>query len=151
MCVFSKDTGNGLTFVSFDPEHGAGRELLTITSGAGDWVISPDGSKLAIIIDRNRIRFFSPGTGVAHDVPVKAWPLNAVDWSADSRSVFIPSVTPKGTQVILEVDQAGKASVVLQGNANAPFVAMIQSPDGQYGLLIEETPAENNAWMVDNF
>jgi len=40
---------------------------------------------------------------------------------------------------------------VLQGNATAAFVAMIQSPDGQYGLLLMETPAENNAWMVDNF
>ena len=151
MCVFSKHTGNGLTFVSFDPEHGAGRELLTIADGAGDWVISPDGSKLAIVLDRHRLRFFSPDSGVAHDVTVMDWPLSSVDWSANSRTVFMPSVTPNGIQVILEVDQAGKASVVLQGNANARFLALIQSPDGQYGLLIEETPAENNAWMVDNF
>jgi photosystem II stability/assembly factor-like uncharacterized protein len=88
---------------------------------------------------------------VAHDVTVKDWPLDNVDWSADGRSVFMPSVTPKGIQVILEVDQAGKANVVLQGSSSNDLVAMIQSPDGQYGLLMEGTPAENNAWMVDNF
>jgi DNA-binding winged helix-turn-helix (wHTH) protein/Tol biopolymer transport system component len=151
LCVFSKHVGNGLTFVSFDPQHGAGRELLTITAEVRNWVISPDGSKLAIILDRHRLRFFSLDTGVAHDVTVKDWPLNSVDWSADGRSVFMPSITPKGVQVILEVDQAGKANVVLQGNANTYFGFMIQSPDGQYGLLMEVTPAENNAWMVDNF
>jgi hypothetical protein len=41
--------------------------------------------------------------------------------------------------------------MVLQGNANTEFEAMIQSPDGQYGLLLADPPAETNAWMVDNF
>jgi len=82
---------------------------------------------------------------------VKDWPLFQGDWSANSKSVFVPSVTPQGNPVILEVDQAGKTNVVLQGKANANFVAMIQSPDGHYGLLLEVTPAENNAWMVENF
>jgi hypothetical protein len=53
--------------------------------------------------------------------------------------------------VILEVDQEGKAKVVLQGSANIDYVALIQSPDGQDGLLIERVPAENNVWMVENF
>jgi hypothetical protein len=82
---------------------------------------------------------------------VKDWPLNNVDWSAGGQTVFMPSVTPKGIPVILEVDQTGKAHVALQGNANAGFGPMIQSPDVQYGLLLEVTQAENNAWLVDNF
>jgi Tol biopolymer transport system component len=151
LCVFSKLIGQDLTYVSFDPEHGAGRELSTIRTELRNWVISPDGSKLAIGLDRHRIRFLSLDTGAAHDVTVKDWPLNAVDWSADSQTVFMPTVTPKGTPVILEVDQTGRAHVALQGVANTEFVAMIQSPDGQYGLLLEVPQAENNAWMVDNF
>ena len=54
-------------------------------------------------------------------------------------------------QVILEIDQAGKAMVVLEGSANTEFYCLYQSPDGQHGLLLEAIPAENNAWMVDNF
>jgi hypothetical protein len=41
--------------------------------------------------------------------------------------------------------------MVLQGNANTEFEAMIQSPDEQYGLLLADPPAETNAWIVDNF
>jgi hypothetical protein len=82
---------------------------------------------------------------------VKDWPLNRADWSTTGQTVLMSSVTPKGIQVILEVDQTCKVHVVLQGNANAEFCAMLQSPDGRYGLLMEVTPAENNAWMVDNF
>jgi Tol biopolymer transport system component len=151
LCVFSRLVGHDLTYVSFDPEHGARRELLSLTTEQRNWVISPDGSKLAIVLDRHRIRFFSLATGVAHDVTVKDWPLDGVDWSADSQTVFMPSATPDGIPVVLEVDQTGKAHVALQGNANTSFSAMIQSPDGQYGLLMEVIPAENNAWMVDNF
>jgi DNA-binding winged helix-turn-helix (wHTH) protein/Tol biopolymer transport system component len=151
LCIFSNLAGNDLIFRSFDLEHGAGHEVVRIPNGMMDWTLSPDGSKLAIFLDVHRIRFISLDTGAAHDVTVKDWPLYQGDWSANSKSLFMPSVTPKGIPVILEVDQAGNAKVALQGNANANFGAMIQSPDGQYGLLLEVTPAENNAWMVDNF
>ena len=150
-CIFSTLDGQNLIFDSFDLEHGAGRELLRIPNGYTNWSLSSDGSKLAIFLDEHRIRFISLDTGVTHDVTVKDWPLFNGDWSANGQSVYMPSGTLKGIPVILEVDQAGNAKVVLRGNANANFDAMIQSPDGQYGLLLEATPAENNAWMVDNF
>jgi hypothetical protein len=63
----------------------------------------------------------------------------------------MPSFTPKSEPVILEVNETGKAEVALQGNTNTGFRSMIQSPDGRYGLLVEDLPGENNAWMVDNF
>ncbi len=88
---------------------------------------------------------------MAHDVSVKDWRLRNGDWSADGKSIFMPSFTQNDAQVILEVSETGKAQVVLQGNANAGFRCMIQSPDGRYGLLLEDLPGENNAWMVDNF
>jgi hypothetical protein len=61
------------------------------------------------------------------------------------------SVTSKDTPVIIEVNEAGKAEVVLEGDANTAFWWMIQSPDGRYGILEAEVPGDNNAWMVDNF
>jgi len=61
------------------------------------------------------------------------------------------SLMPDGTPVILGVDLTGKAEVVLQGSATSGFEAMIQSPDGLNGLLVEAIPADNNAWLVDDF
>lgn len=151
VCIFSNLAGNDLVFRAFDLEHGAGREILRIPNGYTNWVISPDGSKLAVFLDRHRIRFIALDTSVAHEVTVKDWALSNGDWSADSKSVFMKSLMPDGTPVILSVDLTGKAEVVLQGGANSEFEAMIQSPDGQYGLLLETIPADNNAWLVDDF
>jgi len=151
LCIFSKLVGQDLIFVSFDLEHGAGSELFRIPNGYTNWSLSADGLKLAIFLSRHQIRFFSLATKVANEVSVKEWPLSNGDWSADGKSVFMPSFTPKSEPVVLEVDETGKAEVALQGNANTGFRSMIQSPDGRYGLLVEDLPGENNAWMVDNF
>jgi len=151
LCIFSNLAGSDLIFRSFDLEHGAGREVVRIRNGYTNWSISPDGSKLALFLDQHRIRVISTESAVAHDVTVKNWNLHNGDWSADSKTIFAASVTPKGVPVILEIDQAGKANVVLEGSANAQFWCLYQSPDRQYGLLLEVIPAESNAWMVDNF
>jgi len=71
--------------------------------------------------------------------------------NADGSGLLIPSITRTGTPVILEVNRAGKASVVLESAANTPFESMIQAPDGHHGILVEIVPGDNNAWMIDNF
>ncbi len=151
LCIFSVLAGHDLIFRSFDLEHGAGREVVRTPNGYSNWSISPDGSKLVVFLDDHRIRFISLDTGATRDVTVKGWDLNNGDWSANSKTVFAPSFTPKGIPVFLEVDQAGNAKLVLEGSANTQFYCLYQSPDGQYGLILENIPAENNAWMVDNF
>jgi DNA-binding winged helix-turn-helix (wHTH) protein/Tol biopolymer transport system component len=153
LCVLSQLDGQDIVFRSFDLEHGAGRELLRLESGVENWnwSLSSDGSKLAIFLDAHRIRFVSLGTGAAHDVTVKDWPLGGGDWAANNRTVFMPSYTPSGVPVVLEVDQTGKAKVVLLGSPNTDIGFMIQSPDARFGLLSEHIPAESNAWIVDDF
>jgi DNA-binding winged helix-turn-helix (wHTH) protein/Tol biopolymer transport system component len=151
LCIFSKHDGQDQVFRSFDLEHGAGRELLRIPDNSSNWSLSSDGSKLAIFLDRHRIRFVSLGTGAAHEVTVKDWPLDNGDWAANNQTVFMPSRAPNGLPVILEVDQTGKAKVVLQGSANIKFGFMIQSPDGKYGVLAAGVPGDNNVWMVEKF
>jgi hypothetical protein len=135
-----------------DLEHGAGRELTRITDFKDtNWTLSPDGRKLAIFLNRHQIRFLSLDTGVARDVSIDNWPLSGGDWSADGNSVFMPSVTSKHTQVILRVDEAGKAEVVLKGDANTMFWWMLQSPDGRYGMLEAKVAGDDNAWIVKSF
>jgi hypothetical protein len=104
-----------------------------------------------MVLDRHRIRFVSLGTGATHEVTVKDWSLGAVDWAANSQTVLMPSYAANGLPVILEVDQTGKAKVVLQGTANIGFGFMIQSPDGRYGLVLEYIPSDSNAWIVNDF
>lgn len=148
MCIFCQNDGQDLVFRSFDLDHGAGRELLRIPDRSPAWSLSSDGSKLAMVMDRHRIRFVSLATGAAHEATVKGWPLSAVDWAANGQTVLMASRAPSGLPVILEVDQTGKAKVVLQGSANIDFGFMIQSPDGRHAILLEHIPSDSNAWIV---
>jgi hypothetical protein len=152
LCIFAQIDERYHTFRVFDLEHGAGRELLKLPSPEnGNWSLSSDGAKLALFLDQHRIRFFSIATGAARDVSVKDWPLFNGDWGANSQTVFMPSQTPDGVPVILEVDQTGKAKVVLQGKPNTEFGWMIQSPDSRHAIVGESIPTDNNAWMVSDF
>ena len=152
LCIFNKQVGVATVFISFDPEHGIGREITRIDSQHGlDWSLSPDGSLLAMFLDAHAIRFLSLKTGAAHDVLVKDWQLSNGDWSADGKSVYMPSLTPTGVPVILNVNEEGKAEVVLEGGANTDFWCLIQSPDGRHAIVQVLVPGDNNVWMVDNF
>ena len=63
LCIFSKLVGANHIFVSFDLEHGTGRELTRVTNFTDDnWTLSPDGRKLAIFFNRHQIRFLSLDT-----------------------------------------------------------------------------------------
>ena len=135
LCIFSKLVGYDHILVSFDLEHGAGREITRIPSGLSHWSLSPDGSRLALVLDPHRIRFLSPNTGATHDVSLNDWPLFNVDWSADGARVFIRSITPAGVPVILALSRAGKAEVVIEGQLVSNFAFLRFSlPTGDMGF-----------------
>ncbi len=140
LCIFSKLVGYDHVLVSFDPEHGAGREIARIPGGISHWSLSPDGSRLAIVLDPHRIRFLSTETGATHDVSLNDWPVYNVDWSADGAKVFIRSITPAGVPVILALNEAGKAEVVIEGQVHSNFTFFIQSPDGRHAILGDGNP-----------
>jgi DNA-binding winged helix-turn-helix (wHTH) protein len=151
LCIFSRLIGSDHILASFDPEKGPGREITRIPSGGSHWSLSPDGSRLALVLDSHRIRFLSPDSGAAHDVSLNDWPVSNVDWSADGARLYIRSITPAGVPVILALNGAGKAEVVIEGRVDSNFTFFIQSPDGRHGILEIPTPDDNNAWMVENF
>lgn len=154
LCIISRIKGTDHIFLAFDIKSGIGHEFLRTSDGPNDWSLSPDGRKLAVFPGNRRIRFFSVQNGIAREekpVVLKDWWVQNGDWSADSKAVQIQSVTPDGIPVILEVDMAGKASILLKGAPNTTFWAMLPSPDGHRGILDVEVPGDNNAWMVDKF
>jgi hypothetical protein len=154
LCIGSKFEKDGLTLFSFDSVRGKGRELIKLSDLMHDWSLSPDGGTLADFPHNHSVHFLSIESGAVKEdrtVTLDRWEVDAGDWNADGSAVLVPSVTPSGTQVILEINRAGKASVVLKGPASTPFEFMIQAPDGRHGILGEIVHGDNNAWMVDNF
>lgn len=154
LCIATKMQKDKVIFFSFDPERGIGRELMKISGGVHDWSLSPDGRTLADFRHDHSIHFFSIENGAAKEdrtVTLNEWLVDNGDWNADGSGVLIPSATAAGTPLILEVNRAGKASVVLEGAANTPFGFMLQAPNGHHGILGAIVPGDNNAWLVDNF
>lgn len=153
LCILSELQGDDHVFVSFSPEHGIGREVLRIQGSFNNWSLSPDGTDLAVFPGDHRVRFFSVGNDLAREkdtVTLNDWRFENGDWSADGKGLLIPSVAPAGMPVILEVTKAGKASVVLSGATNSKFWALVPSPDGRFGILDVEVPADNNAWIIES-
>jgi DNA-binding winged helix-turn-helix (wHTH) protein/Tol biopolymer transport system component len=154
LCIIHKSQKTDCIFLSFDPERGIGRELLRTHDGCHDWSLSPDGRTLTLFLDGHSIRFFSVKNGVAKEdktITLNEWLIPDGDWTADGKGLLIPSVTPAGTPVILEVNRAGKASVVLEGTASISLEYVIHAPDGRRGIVEAVVPGDNNAWMIDTF
>lgn len=151
LCIFSKLVGSDYVLISFDLEHGRGREITRISNGISHWSLSPDGERLALVLDPHRVRFLSTITGAAHDVNLNDWPVFNVDWSADGARLFIRSITREGVPVILALDHSERTTVVIEGKADSHFTFFIQSPDGRHGILEMPVSGDNNAWMVENF
>ena len=153
LCVLSKIVKGSHIFLSFDNEHGEGRELTRLAGPFSNWnwTLSPNGQTLALFLDRHRVRFLSVESGVARDVTIATWSIFNGDWAADGKSIFMPSVTPNNRPVILDVDEAGRTHVAVEGDASRRFDWMLQSGDMRYGLLEEQVPGENDVWMVRDF
>jgi hypothetical protein len=154
LCLLSKTIGNDTVYISFDPMHGVGHEILRTGDSWDEWSLSPDGRTLAVFPGDHRIRFFSIENEIAREektVTLNGWRVPNGDWSSDGKGVLIQSVTAAGIPVMLEVDRAGKASVVLEGAANTSFWFLVQASDGRHGILGLEMPGDNNAWMIDSF
>jgi hypothetical protein len=127
---------------------------LRTHDGCHNWSLSPDGKTLAVFHNGHSIRFFSVKNGVAKEdkiITLNEWLIQYGDWTADGKGILVPSVTPAGTPVILEVNRAGQASVVLEGSASISFDYVIHAPDGRHGIVEAFVPGDNNAWMVDTF
>ena len=76
--------------------------------------------------------------------------MNTVDWTADSKSVYVVAESKSGTDAIVEVEPSGNQRVLLEADKNMRFWWAIQSPDQRH-VIIEQLTGENNVWMIENF
>jgi Tol biopolymer transport system component len=155
VCILHESQNTDCIFLSFDPGRGIGSELLRTHDGCHNWCLSPDGGTLADFAnDGHTIRFYSVKNGAAKEdktIRLNEWLISNGDWTADGKGILVPSVTPAGTSVILEVDRTGKAAVVLEGTSGIAIDYVIHAPDGRRGIVEAVVPNDNNAWMIDAF
>jgi Tol biopolymer transport system component len=157
LCILGEESldRKQLTFVSFDPVQGRGRELMKIeTDPAGmyNFDLSPDGTRLAIekTLEREgHVRILSLSGSVVRDVTVKGWgALNSLDWAADGKGVFASSQSAQ-VATLLHIDLDGNIQVLWTQKGGIQAWGA-PSPDGRR-LAILGSSIESNVWMIENF
>jgi len=160
LCLYSVSDNKRLTLVSFDPEHGKGQEVAHIDDDlpySFNWSLSPDGSVLAIAKSNKLdiavlpvIRLLTLKDGKERSMMLKDWSsINAIDWAADGKTLWVSASTTTGTNALLNVNLQGKVHPVWEQTKMYVGWA-IPSPDGRY-LALWQASGNSNVWMVENF
>jgi dipeptidyl aminopeptidase/acylaminoacyl peptidase len=144
-CVVLERHHGELVVSTLDPLRGKGHELTRIPfANAED--LSPDGSRLAVVIEdggrRNRIRLVSLRGQPPLDIVVAdALLLDTLDWSRDGTALFSVNVVGDERQ-LLHITLDGRSRVLHRGPEYA-----IQSPD-RSRLALASVTRLGNAWLL---
>jgi Tol biopolymer transport system component len=154
ICVYSVLTNQSLTFFTFDPSQGKGKQVFRLENASPklyNWSLSPDGGTLAIANARTdeqpRIHLIPLKGAPDRWLKIQDWPgLASLDWAADSKSLWAPS-TGDEQNMLLNIDLQGHVRAVWQAKKKIVGWA-IPSRDGRLlALHVESTSA--NAWMLE--
>jgi DNA-binding winged helix-turn-helix (wHTH) protein/Tol biopolymer transport system component len=153
-----------LLLTTFDPLRGRGAELARFELDARfryGWAISPSGLAFALFktdAHQSSLRYFAVSGGAtpvlrkesAEEVKLDGWgDLASIDWSADSKSLFVASISPRGA-VLLHVRRDGRATVLREWNGSYGVVWGVPSGDGRY-LALRSPTVDSNVWLIENF
>ncbi len=84
------------------------------------------------------------------NIRLKEWSsINAIDWAADGRGLWVSAATTTGTSALLNVDLTGRTRPIWEQTKMVVGWA-IPSPDGRY-LALWQASGSSNVWMVENF
>jgi serine/threonine protein kinase len=155
LCVMAERSADRkqLVFTAFDSVKGRGRKLAEFdTDAAVDywWDLSPDGTRIAIVKNREgQIHILSLNGGALRDITVKGWnTLTSAAWAADGKSLFASSFGARGP-VLLSVDFQGNAQFLWEQPGGIDTYA-VPSPDGRH-LALRAWNVEGNLWMMEDF
>jgi eukaryotic-like serine/threonine-protein kinase len=142
-----------LAFTDFDPVTGQRHELAELKTDATadyQWDLSPDGTRIAILKNREgRIQILSLNGRAPQEITVKGWnSLTRADWAADGKGLFVSSRNERDP-VLLSVDLQGNTRLLWE-HAGSFTTYGVPSPDGRH-LAMQRWIVDGNMWMMENF
>jgi Tol biopolymer transport system component len=154
LCMLTTYAGSAYQLLSFDQDSGKTRNIASYKAKVAlNWSLSPDGSHVALVLTDSepKVTFMSVNDKSTREVEVKGYShVNTVDWTANSKSVYVIADSASGANAVVEVEPSGSQRVLLEAEKNTRFWWAIQSPDGRH-VLLEQLTGENNVWMIENF
>jgi eukaryotic-like serine/threonine-protein kinase len=155
LCVIVEQTENRKQAVvtAFDPSKGRASELTRISldpeTKTGQFELSPDGSRLAVIRNTGSpLQILSIKGVVLHEIKIPTWDDSGpIRWAPDNKSLYVPVAAPEGAS-LLHVRLGGGVHV-LRANGG-PYTSALPSPDGRH-IAIGSSVKTENVWMMENF
>jgi Tol biopolymer transport system component/predicted Ser/Thr protein kinase len=155
-CVLGGVEGDQLIFYALSPAEGKGKELARTKLGTVtglDWMISPDGSRIAIQYDamRRQVRVLDVRSGTQHDLTLpQGWTLWGVNWAPGGDALLMSAQSRSTGYMIARMELDGKTQVLLNRGRNQWLWYLRLSRDGRH-LAFSAKTWEGNVWMLENF
>jgi serine/threonine protein kinase len=142
-----------LVFTAFDPMKGRGGKLAewkTDATSGYNWDLSPDGTRIALLKDRDsRVQILSLSGRTPQEIAAKGWKiLTSLYWAADGKGLFVSGYTPRGTDM-LYMDLQGNTRLLWE-QPGVVGTYGVPSPDGRH-LATSGWYNETNLWMIEDF
>ena len=157
-CIFSSYANEALEFYEFDADTGKSSLMFKIADPEWqlyNWTLSPDGERMALAKklraqEEAEIQIMSLRGGSTRKIALKEWrSVRAIDWAADSKSIWTCASPREGEEVIINVDLQGHVKPAVK--EPSPYIGWaIPSQDGKR-LAIWEASGASNVWMLENF
>jgi len=154
LCAIAERTPDRkqIVFTALDPVNGRGRELArsnTEPRKEYHWDLSPDGSRIALLMHRaERVQILSLNGAAPLEITSKGWnTLSSVVWTADGKGLFVSSYTARGADM-LHMDSHGNMRLLWE-HPGGVDVYGVPSPDGRY-LAMRAWNVEGNMWIMEN-
>jgi hypothetical protein len=99
----------------------------------------------------NRIRRIPLNGGSVSEVEVPGRKgLEGLNWAADGKGWFVPSVTPSNGEYLLHVNSRGESQVLYEQPEDGRDTWGVPSHNGKKLAFLRWTAA-TNVWMIDDF
>jgi len=145
--------GRSYTLFSLDWEDGRGEPVLRFANESSftEWDLSPDGFRVAVSGNDDRLRVFELATGLETVIEVPGWHYGEFPrWAADSQGVYIDGgpATQGQRKGLLHISLDGEVRSLRQ-NWNEWVTFPVPSPDGKH-LAFASQVFSADVWVLEN-
>ena len=158
-CLLGERSADELSYVfsDFDPETGRGDEVLHIEDRPPftNWDVSPDGSRLVVGHNDDRLRIFDLATGDETVLTHDGWFYGEFPaWAADGRGLFVDGgrVTQgRLRKGLLYISLDDGEVHVLRENWDEWDTHPVPAVDGKRLAFAANFFYDGNAWLIEGF